>query len=90
MFYLSNIIPSDTSQLPQFLVPYFWTGGVALALLLAWSVIWKGIALWKAARNGHKIWFFVLLILNTVGILEILYIFIWGKKKSGVSPPPSV
>jgi len=85
MFYASNI---DPSQLPQFLVPYLWTGGVALALLVIWSVIWKGIALWKAARNGHKVWFIVLLVLNTVGILEILYIFVWGKKKSEAPPPP--
>ena len=51
-------------------------------VLMAWSFIWKGIALWKAARNGSKTWFVVLLILNTVGILEIVYIFFLSKKKA--------
>lgn len=48
-------------------------------LLLVWSLIWKGIALWKSARLKHKAWFIVLLILNTIGILEILYIFVFSK-----------
>jgi hypothetical protein len=49
--------------------------------LLVWSMFWKGWALWKAARAGSKVWFIALLILNTVGILEILYIFAFGKTK---------
>lgn len=52
-----------------------------LAVLAAWSLVWKGIALWKAARNSDKTWFVILLIVNTLGLLEILYIFIFGKKK---------
>jgi hypothetical protein len=57
-----------------------------IALLLAlWVLPWKGVALWKAVKNGSKPWFIVLLILNTLGILEILYIFIFGKKKPAVS-----
>jgi len=43
-------------------------------VLLAWSVIWKGIALWHAARRGEKVWFGVLMVVNTVGILEIIYL----------------
>jgi uncharacterized membrane protein len=52
--------------------------------LLAWTLIWKGLALWKAARKESKPWFIVLLLVNTVGLLEILYIFVFskfGKKK---------
>lgn len=52
------------------------------SILAVWSIIWKGIALWKAARNSAKAWFIVLLIVNTVGILEILYIFVFSKKRS--------
>ena len=48
--------------------------------LVIWSLIWKGWALWKAARAGSKPWFVVLLVINTVGILEILYIFVFSKK----------
>jgi hypothetical protein len=52
---------------------------VALLILLAWTLYWKGTALWKAAREQHKIWFVVLLLVNTLGILEILYIFVFSK-----------
>ena len=50
-------------------------------LILLWILSWKGIALWKAARNEHKWWFVALLILNTMAILEIIYIFFFSKKK---------
>ncbi len=53
---------------------------ILLLLLVIWSLIWKGIALWKSARNTQKAWFVVMLILNTVGILEIIYL-IWFSKK---------
>lgn len=55
----------------------------ALLLVLSiWALIWKGIALWKASQNGSKPWFIALLVLNTVGILEIVYIFYFSKKKN--------
>ncbi len=44
-------------------------------LFLIWSLIWKGIALWQSARKKHLVWFIILLVVNTMGILEILYIF---------------
>jgi hypothetical protein len=50
-------------------------------LLSAWSLAWKGFALWRAARNRQNIWFIVLLILNTFGILEIVYVFYFNKPK---------
>ncbi len=50
-------------------------------LALAWTIPWKGWALWKAARNNHQIWFIVLLLVNTLAILEILYIFVFSKKR---------
>jgi hypothetical protein len=53
---------------------------VALYALAIWVIIWKGIALWKAARNGSKVWYVVLLVVNTVGILEIIYTFYFSKK----------
>lgn len=51
----------------------------SLIILMVWSIIWKGLALWKSARASHKAWFIAMLILNTVGILEILYIFVFSK-----------
>jgi len=42
--------------------------------LLIWEIIWKGFALWKAAKNNQRNWFIVMLFLNTAGILPIIYI----------------
>ena len=50
-------------------------GGIVLVIIL-WSLVWKGLALWRAAQRGEKAWFIVLLILNTAGILEIIYLFL--------------
>ena len=49
--------------------------GLGLILLLVWSLVWKGLALWRAAKRGEKIWFVVFLLVNTLGILEIIYLF---------------
>ncbi|OHA46471.1 MAG: hypothetical protein A3A80_04260 [Candidatus Terrybacteria bacterium RIFCSPLOWO2_01_FULL_44_24] len=59
--------------------------GLIVALLIIWSLIWKGMALWKAARSGQKAWFVALLLLNTAGILEILYIYIFSKRTKGLT-----
>ncbi len=61
----------------QFLNANMWV----ILLLVLWVLPWKGVALWKAAKNGHKAWFIVLLVVNTLAILEIIYIFGFGKKK---------
>ncbi|MBP9781620.1 hypothetical protein KBC89_03100 [Candidatus Woesebacteria bacterium] len=44
-------------------------------IFLTWSLIWKGLALWQSASRRHLVWFIILLVVNTMGILEILYIF---------------
>jgi hypothetical protein len=61
-----------------------------ILLILAWTLAWKGVALWKAARNSHKGWFIALLLLNTLAILEIIYIFVFSKKpkKPETNPQP--
>lgn len=51
-----------------------------LLVLLIWTVIWKGIALWKCGRNNQIRWFIAIIILNTVGLLPIAYI-LWFQKK---------
>ena len=59
-----------------------------LVILLAviWSMVWKGIALWRAGRNGNLVWFIVMFIVNTLGILEIIYIFGFSQKKKEAQP----
>lgn len=54
---------------------------VVFLLILLWTIFWKGIALWHSARRTDKIWFMVLLILNTMGIAEIIYLFAIAKVK---------
>jgi hypothetical protein len=57
--------------------------GITFILFILWSIFWKGVSLWIAAREKSKWWFIVLLVLNTAGILEIIYIFgfsKWGKE----------
>ena len=55
-----------------------WPG---LLFLLLWSLFWKGCALWQAARRGSSWWFVILIIVNTIGILEIIYLFLILKLK---------
>ncbi len=50
-------------------------------LLIVWSVIWKGIALWHAARNKQLAWFIALIVINTAGIFEMLYIAFFRKNR---------
>jgi Family of unknown function (DUF5652) len=54
---------------------------VVLFLLVLWSLFWKGLALWHSAKKSQPWWFVILLILNTVGILEIIYLFAIAKLK---------
>ena len=58
-------------------------GFFALPLIVAavaWTLVIKGFALWKSARKGNRVWFVVLLILNTLGILDLVYL-IWFATK---------
>ncbi len=73
------------------LAPSGWSV-LMFSVLILWSVIWKGIALWKSGRLNQKGWFIVLLIVNTLGILEIIYIFAVARRKetSQLQAPPRV
>jgi hypothetical protein len=75
----------ETATLTSFLsqpqiMPFIKVAPWVLAILVVWSLVWKGWALWKAARLSSKWWFIILLLVNTVGILEIIYIFFIAKK----------
>lgn len=60
----------------QILNPY----SPILYLLIVWSIIWKGIALWHSARNKQLVWYIAILIVNTIGVLEIVYLIFFKKK----------
>lgn len=52
-----------------------WGFGPATFLVIIWSIFWKGLALWHSAKRNQGWWFLILLVVNTVGILEIVYLF---------------
>ena len=58
---------------------------LAIVLILLWTLPWKGIALWRAAGNKHLWWFVAIFLVNTLAILEIIYIFAFSKKKEQTS-----
>jgi hypothetical protein len=69
----------------KLLVEHSWI----ILLVVLWSVPWKGVALWRAGRRGHLGWFIALLIINSLAILDILYIFIFSKMGGGEKPTTS-
>lgn len=52
---------------------------VTVIILAVWSLIWKGLALYKAGKVRQPLWFVVMFLVNTLGILEIFYIFVFSK-----------
>lgn len=52
-----------------------------LYFLVAWSVFWKALALWHAARSNQLVWYIILIFVNTAGLLEIIYLLFFRKKK---------
>ena len=58
--------------------------------LLVWGLVWKAIALWKAARRDQLGWYIALLVINTVGILEIIYIFAVAPRHREIGEPQSL
>jgi hypothetical protein len=49
-------------------------------LLVLWEIWWKGKALWMAARTGRVKWFIVILVINSIGIIPLLYLYVFSKK----------
>lgn len=48
--------------------------------LLIWGFVWKGLALWHSAKNNDKAWFIAILLINSLGLLEIFYLFVFSKR----------
>ena len=66
---------------PDWISGFVWV----VVILGIWEAVWKAIALWRAGRNNHLAWFVCIFIFNTVGILPIIYIFGFSKKKVSAS-----
>lgn len=54
-----------------------------------WTIALKGFALWHAARNSQKGWFIALLVINTVGILDLVYLIWFRPTSSRASHKPT-
>ena len=62
-----------TTQLNEAVASYF-IANPWIVLVIIWSIVWKLIALWKAAKKDQMTVFIVLALLNTMGIAEIAYL----------------
>lgn len=68
------------SLVPSGSQPSDWYLPVVFFMVTAWSILWKGIALWHSARNSQKWWFIVLMVVNTLGVAELIYLFFFMAK----------
>lgn len=70
------------NQMVGMMIGAFGTGLITIIIVLSViSLILKGFALWRAARKIQKVWFVVMLIVNTFGVLEVIYLLTAGKDK---------
>jgi len=81
LFDYANIIRGEYMYNNFLLGPLAGLGAIGISVLLLWSTVWKGLSLWKAARNNQRYWFVALLIVNSLGILSIIYIAFFQKKR---------
>ena len=55
---------------------------VILFIIYFWVLLWKCYAIWTSVKENHKIWFVIFILpINTLGILEIIYVFFVAKRK---------
>lgn len=85
MHYLNYGSGFDAAGMMGIGLPIF---GSLFVLVILWSLVWKGLALWRAAKRDDMWWFIAFLVLNTLGILEIIYLFaVTGAKISDFTRP---
>ncbi len=49
--------------------------------LVAWELFWKGYGMWTAGRNNQLAWFVAILLLNTAGIVPIIYLLFFQNRQ---------
>lgn len=59
--------------------PFSLIGDILFIPVVIFTLIMKGIALWHAAKKDQANWFIVLLIFQTLGILEVIYLLCFQK-----------
>lgn len=58
-----------------------------IIILALWELFWKAMALWRAAHRNQTYWFGALLVLNTAGILPIIYILMTTARDTEEATP---
>jgi methionyl-tRNA synthetase len=58
--------------------------------ILIWTIAWKAVGAWHAARDNNLIWFISFFIFNTFGVLPIVYIFFFRKVDFSEKPRKKV
>jgi len=66
---------ADFANMPDWFIP-------VIIFLAVWTLFWKGLSLWHSANRKDSTWFIILLIFNTLGILDMLYLFGFAKIKT--------
>lgn len=65
----------------NFISPIPGLNGLIILGILVWSMFWKAMALWRATKANQRYWFIGMLLINTLGILEIIYLIRFAKNK---------
>ena len=66
------MVTTDFNAMPAWVAP-------TLIILGIWSMVWKAFGLYRAGKLRQPLWFVVMFLVNTLGILEIFYIFVFSK-----------
>ena len=53
---------------------------IGFMVVFVWVLAWKGYALWTAAKRSNKVWFVAIFLINTISILDMIYVLYVVKK----------
>ena len=68
----------NMNSIQEMMVPFL----PFIIFFVLWEVIWKLLAMWRAAQNKQPGWFICLALINTMGILPILYLLLVKNKNT--------
>ena len=75
----------DTNHIQTAIAPLLVILIPLIIIVAIWDAVWRLIAFWKSARHGQLAWFICLAIFNTAGILPILYILLFQRKREAAA-----
>ncbi len=51
-----------------------------IAVVALWDGFWKAVGLWYALKNHQRNWFIAVFLINSIGILPLVYLKFYQKK----------